>query len=111
VFVLSHPHFDWTRNTHLRFLFPANLSECHGGVIGHFSKAEFSRFVKSQVGKELRSLLSVWLKIYLNTMGCGEQSGKTLMSPIRQRFVPALIGADRPSVCIGPRLRHRKFDM
>jgi len=99
VFVLSHPHFDWTRNTHLRFLFPANLSECHGGVIVHFSKAELSRFVKSQVGKELCGLLFVWLKICLNTIGCGEQSMKTGMSPIRQRFVPALIGVDRPSVC------------
>jgi hypothetical protein len=29
--------------------------------------------------------------MFLNTIGCGEQSGKTAMSPIRQRFVPALI--------------------
>lgn len=35
----------------------------------------------------------VWLKNPLNTICCGEQSGKIVMSPIRQRFVPSLIDA------------------
>jgi hypothetical protein len=95
VFVLTHPHFDWTRNTHLRLLFPANLSEYHGAVIDCFPEAEFSRRARCQAGKEFCRLLSVWLKICSNTTACGEQSGKMAMSPIRQRFVPALISAER----------------
>jgi hypothetical protein len=42
--------------------------------------------------------LPLWLKRHLNTICCGEQSGKIAMSPIRQRFVPFLIGAPQLAV-------------
>jgi hypothetical protein len=94
VFVLPHSHFDWTRNPHPRFLFPAKLSEYHGGVITIATEAEFSRFLRKQVGEMLSSIFRVWLKFSLNTICCGEQSRKMKMSPIRRRFVPALISHD-----------------
>jgi hypothetical protein len=56
VFVLPHPHFDWTSNTHPRFLFPAKLSEYHAGVIGHYDRTGFSRFQGKQVGKPMSAI-------------------------------------------------------